>query len=192
MVIAVLQVGWKSGLAPHRGVGPWQTDSLKLQYFVSMKRGIASRNHTCRIRRRKLLMAGLGHVMMCLPPHRPARIKMGKLSTHVLDTAHGCPGAGILVELYAIDAGARTLVASAVTNNDGRCASPLLEAEAMQPGQYELVFYAGDYYAARGVALSTPRFLDRIVLAFGIADASQNYHVPLVMTPWSYSTYRGS
>lgn len=117
---------------------------------------------------------------------------MGKLSTHVLDTAHGCPGAGIRVELYAVDAGARTLLAQGVTNADGRCAAPLLEGDSMRPGQYELVFYAGDYYAARGVALAAPRFLDRIVLAFGIADAGQNYHVPLAMTPWSYSTYRGS
>ena len=117
---------------------------------------------------------------------------MGKLTTHVLDTAHGCPGAGIGVELYAIDGAGRTLLKAAVTNDDGRCAAPLLDGAAMQPGQYELVFHAGDYYAARGVALPTPRFLDRIALGFGIADPEQNYHVPLVMTPWSYSTYRGS
>jgi 5-hydroxyisourate hydrolase len=117
---------------------------------------------------------------------------MGKLTTHVLDTAHGCPGAGITVELHTITHDGRTLLKTDVTNSDGRCASPLLDAAAIKPGQYELVFHAGDYYAARGVALSNPRFLDRITLAFGIADASQNYHVPLVMTPWSYSTYRGS
>jgi len=117
---------------------------------------------------------------------------MGKLTTHVLDTAHGCPGAGITVELYTIDAAGRRLVKADVTNDDGRCASPLLDAAALRPGQYELVFHAGDYYAARGVALSTPPFLDRITLGFGIADSAQNYHVPLVMTPWSYSTYRGS
>lgn len=117
---------------------------------------------------------------------------MGKLTTHVLDTAHGCPGAGIVIELFAIGATGRTHVKSDVTNDDGRCAGALLEAAALQPGRYELVFHAGDYYAARGVALPEPRFLDRITLAFGIADASQNYHVPLVMTPWSYSTYRGS
>ena len=117
---------------------------------------------------------------------------MGKLTTHVLDTAHGCPGAGITVELYAIDTAGRTLLKADVTNDDGRCATPLLDAAAMCPGQYELVFHAGDYYAARGVALSTPRFLDRITLGFGIAATDQNYHVPLVMTPWSYSTYRGS
>lgn len=117
---------------------------------------------------------------------------MGKLSTHVLDTAHGRPGAGVKLDLYRIDAGARALVKSEVTNGDGRCAAPLLEGEQLRPGQYELVFHAGDYFAAQGVALPAPRFLDRITIGFGIADAGQNYHVPLVMTPWSYSTYRGS
>lgn len=117
---------------------------------------------------------------------------MGKLSTHVLDTAHGRPGAGVEVELYALDGGRRTLLKTDRTNADGRCAAPLLEGEAMRPGQYELVFHAGDYFAALGVTLPSPRFLDRIAIAFGIADGSQNYHVPLVMTPWSYSTYRGS
>jgi len=117
---------------------------------------------------------------------------MGKLTTHVLDTAHGCPGAGIVVELYAIDVAGRRLVKADVTNDDGRCSTPLLDGAVIAPGQYELVFHAGDYYAARGVSLPTPRFLDRIALGFGIADAGQNYHVPLVMTPWSYSTYRGS
>lgn len=117
---------------------------------------------------------------------------MGKLTTHVLDTAQGCPGAGIRVELYAICPNERTLLKSTTTNDDGRCGEPLLEGPALQPGHYELVFHAGDYYAARGVDLPSPRFLDRITLAFGIADPTQHYHVPLVMTPWSYSTYRGS
>jgi len=117
---------------------------------------------------------------------------MGKLTTHVLDTAHGCPGAGIKLDLYALGDSGRTLLTSRITNADGRCAEPLLDAAALQTGQYELVFHAGDYYAARGVDLPSPRFLDRITLAFGIADPGQNYHVPLVMTPWSYSTYRGS
>ncbi|WP_296946331.1 hydroxyisourate hydrolase [uncultured Massilia sp.] len=121
---------------------------------------------------------------------------MGKLSTHVLDTAHGRPAAGVAVALYAVDADgkARTLVASAATNADGRCDRPLLEGEALRAGRYELVFAAGDYFAAQGVALPAPalRFVDRVTIAFGVADASQNYHVPLVVTPWSYSTYRGS
>jgi 5-hydroxyisourate hydrolase len=117
---------------------------------------------------------------------------MGKLSTHVLDTAQGQPGAGVAVELYKVDGGARTLLRRDATNADGRCATPLLEGDALQPGQYELVFAAGDYFAAQGVALPTPRFIDRVTIAFGVADAGQNYHVPLVVTPWSYSTYRGS
>ena len=117
---------------------------------------------------------------------------MGKLSTHVLDTAHGCPAAGVRLALYALDTDGRTLLKDDVTNADGRCAGPLLEGETLRAGSYELVFQAGDYYAARGVTLPAPRFLDRIVIAFGIADPAQNYHVPLVMTPWSYSTYCGS
>lgn len=117
---------------------------------------------------------------------------MGKLSTHVLDTAHGRPGAGVKVDLYAIDACGRTLVKSALTNQDGRCAAPLLEGAQLRAGQYELVFHAGDYFAAQGVELPSPRFLDRVTIAFGIFDPEQNYHVPLVVTPWSYSTYRGS
>jgi len=117
---------------------------------------------------------------------------MGKLSTHVLDTTQGKPGAGVAIALYAVRDGQRQLVKTAVTNHDGRCDAPLLEGEAMQPGCYELVFAAGDYFAAQGVALPEPRFLDRVTIAFGIASADQNYHVPLVVTPWSYSTYRGS
>ncbi len=117
---------------------------------------------------------------------------MGKLSTHVLDTAQGKPGAGVRVELYALEGGARRLVKSDTTNTDGRCNTPLLEGEALRAGQYELVFAAGDYFAAQGVAMTQPRFIDRVTIAFGVADAAQNYHVPLVVTPWSYSTYRGS
>lgn len=117
---------------------------------------------------------------------------MGKLSTHVLDTTQGRPGAGVRIELYAIGAGGRTLLKTETTNQDGRCGAPLIEGDAMQPGQYELVFFAGDYFAAQGLSLPEPRFIDRVTIAFGIAHADQNYHVPLVMTPWSYSTYRGS
>jgi len=117
---------------------------------------------------------------------------MGKLSTHVLDTTQGKPGAGVAIALYALEGERRTLLAEAVTNADGRCAQPLLEGEAMRAGRYELVFAAGDYFAAQGVALPEPRFVDRVTIAFGIAAPEQNYHVPLVVTPWSYATYRGS
>jgi 5-hydroxyisourate hydrolase len=117
---------------------------------------------------------------------------MGKLSTHVLDTAQGKPGAGVKLELYRVDGGARALVKSDTTNQDGRCDRALLEGAALQRGQYELVFGAGDYFAAQGLQLAEPPFLDRVTIAFGVADPSQNYHVPLVVSPWSYSTYRGS
>jgi 5-hydroxyisourate hydrolase len=117
---------------------------------------------------------------------------MGKLSTHVLDTTLGKPGARVRLELYFIDDGRRTLLKVETTNADGRCDAPLLEGSALRVGQYELVFAAGDYFADQGVSLPSPRFIDRVTIAFGVADASQNYHVPLVVTPWSYSTYRGS
>lgn len=117
---------------------------------------------------------------------------MGKLSTHVLDTMHGRPGAGVAIALYRIENDRRTLVKRVVTNQDGRCDEALLEGEALQCAIYELVFGAGDYFAAAGVSLPQPRFLDEIVVRFGIHDAHQNYHVPIVMSPWAYSTYRGS
>lgn len=117
---------------------------------------------------------------------------MGKLSTHVLDTAHGRPAAHVAIELYAVDGAHRSLLAQATTNADGRCDAPLLEGDALRAGRYELVFAAGDYFAAQGVALPEPRFVDRVTIAFGVADPGQNYHVPLVVTPFSYSTYRGS
>jgi 5-hydroxyisourate hydrolase len=117
---------------------------------------------------------------------------MGKISTHVLDTTLGKPGAGIKVELYRVDATARVLMKVDKTNGDGRCATPLAEGDALVAGNYELVFGAGAYFAAQGAVLPDPPFLDRVIIAFGVADATQNYHVPLVVTPWSYSTYRGS
>ena len=90
-----------------------------------------------------------------------------------------------------VDGGAQE-IGTAVTNSDGRCDSPLLEGDAMQPGVYELVFEAGAYFDAAGVQTETPRFLDDVILRFGIADASQHYHVPLLISPYGYTTYRGS
>jgi 5-hydroxyisourate hydrolase len=117
---------------------------------------------------------------------------MGKLSTHVLDITQGKPGTGVELALYAIEGTQRILLKNAVTNGDGRCDGPLLEGDEMKAGKYQLVFAAGDYFARQGVRLAAPRFVDEVVIAFGIADASQNYHVPLVVSPWAYSTYRGS
>ena len=117
---------------------------------------------------------------------------MGKLSTHVLDTTAGKPGVGVTVTLYEILPQGRVLVKTDVTNADGRCATPLLEGPSMRAGKFELVFHVGDYFAAQGVAMPEPRFIDQVTIAFGIADPMQNYHVPLVVSPWAYSTYRGS
>ncbi|WP_153100199.1 hydroxyisourate hydrolase [Paraburkholderia hayleyella] len=119
---------------------------------------------------------------------------MGKLTTHVLDTANGRPGAAIKVELFALDGHTRRALKTTVTNHDGRCDEPLLEGAALVAGEYELVFHAGAYFAANtaGTPLPTPPFVNQVVLRFGVADASAHYHVPLLVSPWSYSTYRGS
>lgn len=117
---------------------------------------------------------------------------MGKLTTHVLDTANGRPGAGVKVELFALAGDTRRALKTTTTNQDGRCDEPLLEGASFATGEYELVFHAGDYFAATGAQLPQPRFVDRVVLRFGIADANAHYHVPLLVSPWSYSTYRGS
>ncbi|TFW30365.1 hydroxyisourate hydrolase [Duganella callida] len=117
---------------------------------------------------------------------------MGKLSTHVLDITQGKPGAGVKLALYAVSPQGRELLKNDVTNADGRCSTPLLEGNALKQGKYELVFSAGDYFAGQGVALPEPRFIDEVTIAFGVAHADQNYHVPLVVSPWAYSTYRGS
>ena len=115
-----------------------------------------------------------------------------KLSTHVLDTAHGCPAQGIEVELWSIAGQQRKLLKTVRTNADGRTDQPLLAAEAMQAGEYELIFHVGDYFATKAPSGSKVRFLDRVPVRFGIADATASYHVPLLVSPWSYSTYRGS
>lgn len=117
---------------------------------------------------------------------------MGKLSTHVLDITTGKPAAGVAVSLYRTSAEGRTLVKHVTTNADGRCDAPLLEGEALRRGTYALTFAAGDYFAAQGVALPTPPFIDIVTLDFGIASSAENYHVPLLVSPWAYSTYRGS
>jgi 5-hydroxyisourate hydrolase len=116
---------------------------------------------------------------------------MGKLTTHVLDTYHGTPAAGVAIELTRIGA-VRESIARATTNADGRCEAPLLAGEALRPGQYELAFDVEGYFRARGVALPQPPFLSTVVIRIGIADPQANYHVPLLASPWSYSTYRGS
>jgi len=117
---------------------------------------------------------------------------MGKLTTHVLDTARGCPAAGMSVSLYRLEAGAATLLTQLQLNHDGRADAPLLEGAALLPGRYRLVFAVAAYFSAAGVPQDSPPFLDAVPLDFGIADAAAHYHVPLLASPWAYSTYRGS
>ena len=116
---------------------------------------------------------------------------MGCLTTHVLDTANGKPASNIRVELYNLDNG-RSLIKESVTNDDGRLDSPLLEGDAFTRGRYELVFHAGDYFSSLGLQLPDPPFVEDVALRFGISDSDQHYHVPLLVSPWSYSTYRSS
>lgn len=116
----------------------------------------------------------------------------GRLTTHVLDTARGVPGAGIAVTLHRLDGDGCRLIARMVTNANGRTDKPLLEGEDFVAGRYELVFDTAAYFRAHGVVLADPPFLDEIVLRFALADAAAHYHVPLLVSPWSYSTYRGS
>ena len=117
---------------------------------------------------------------------------MGKLTTHVLDTAHGCPAAGMRVRLFRVAGPAQTeLLADVALNADGRADAPLLAGDAFRPGCYRLVFGVAAYFRRRGVALAEPPFLDEVPLDFGIG-ADAHYHVPLLASPWAYSTYRGS
>ena len=117
---------------------------------------------------------------------------MARLSTHVLDTSRGTPAAGIQVELHLLGAGDRSLVATGVTNGDGRTDAQLLAGDRIAPGRYELRFHAGTYFQRLGVPLTDPPFLDVIVIRFGVSDPDGNYHVPLLLSPYGYSTYRGS
>jgi len=117
---------------------------------------------------------------------------MARLSTHVLDTSTGRPAEGLRLELFSLEGGQRALIKTEWTNSDGRTDSPLLSGDTIPVGQYELLFQAGEYFRTNGVTLADPPFLDEIPLRFAIAEADGHYHVPLLLTPWSYSTYRGS
>jgi len=116
---------------------------------------------------------------------------MTKLTTHVLDVYSGKPGKGISVELYYLDNSERKKITSVKLNNDGRADSPLIDGKNFIKGKYELVFHIGDYFKNKSLTNDVP-FLDDVVVRFGISDPSQHYHVPLLVSPWSYSTYRGS
>ena len=116
---------------------------------------------------------------------------MARLSTHVLDMARGTPASGVTVELHAV-AETRRHIRTVTTNRDGRTDEPLLSVDRIETGAYELTFHAGDYFRAAGVPVTDPAFLDLVVIRFGIADAAGSYHVPLLLSPYGYTTYRGS
>ncbi len=120
------------------------------------------------------------------------QMSTGYLTTHVLDAARGCPAAGLRIDLVRIEGETRIPLGSFTTNSDGRTDGPVLPKGEMAPGVYELVFHAGDYLDAAGIPGESPRFLDRIPIRFGIADPEAHYHVPLLLSPFSFSTYRGS
>lgn len=116
----------------------------------------------------------------------------GRLSTHVLDTSRGKPAAGVKIALYRLSGQSHRKLKEVVTNQDGRTDEPMLTGEALEAGTYELVFFAGDYLRATGQAGEGTLFLDEIPIRFGVPDAGQHYHVPLLISPFAYSTYRGS
>jgi 5-hydroxyisourate hydrolase len=116
----------------------------------------------------------------------------GYLTTHVLDTARGCPAAGLKITLSRVTDNRTQQIAETVTNADGRTDAPILPAEGFATGTYELVFFAGDYLRASGTAGDDPLFLDQVPIRFGMSDADAHYHVPLLLSPYGYSTYRGS
>jgi 5-hydroxyisourate hydrolase len=117
---------------------------------------------------------------------------MGKLTTHVLDTMNGCPAAGMRAALYRVEAGQATLIKQLTLNDDGRADAPLLDGATFTVGTYRLLFEVAAYFRGRGVVLPDPPFVDAVPIDFGLSNAQQHYHVPLLASPWAYSTYRGS
>ena len=143
--------------------------------------------------RRSLLLAAPYFGAMVMHGRAMAQAKpTAGLITHVLDTTSGKPAAGVRVDFAAVEGDHYRLIKTVHTNADGRNDEPLLTADTMAVGRYQLLFYIGDYFAKLGIALPNPPFLDRVAIQFGISDATQHYHVPLLASPWSYTTYRGS
>jgi 5-hydroxyisourate hydrolase len=117
---------------------------------------------------------------------------MARLSTHVLDLARGVPAEGVMIDLHRVEEHTRRHLRRDTTNSDGRTDRPLLSGDSLESGIYELTFHAGEYFRRNAVPVSNPPFLDEVVIRFGLADPNGNYHVPLLLSPYGYSTYRGS
>jgi 5-hydroxyisourate hydrolase len=147
-----------------------------------------------RIDRRSLLAATPSLVTLAAAPGavaQPAQPSAG-LTTHVLDVASGKPAAGVRIDFAALEGDGYRAIKTVHTNPDGRNDQPLLTADTMATGRYQLLFYVGEYFSKLGMTLPNPSFLDQVPVQFGIFDAAQHYHVPLLVSPWSYTTYRGS
>ena len=139
--------------------------------------------------------AGVGprYARATLSPSNDAERALAGLTTHVLDVTRGGPARGVRIELYELDAdGGRSAVATTTTNADGRTDGPLIGAADARVGRFELIFHVGDYFRGQGAKLADPPFLDLVPIRFAVADPAAHYHVPLIVSPWSYSTYRGS
>lgn len=117
---------------------------------------------------------------------------MKGLTTHILDLTHGCPAAQVDVELYRLECGTRRLLNKVTTNRDGRIDQPLLPQQDLRTGEYELLFYIGNYFRKKELSLPEPAFLDKVSVRIGIHESSSHYHVPLLISPWGYQVYRGS
>jgi 5-hydroxyisourate hydrolase len=145
------------------------------------------------INRRNLLVASSSLLASAvLAPRAVFAAGAPGLTTHMLDTASGKPAEGVRIDFSVLEGEAYKLIRTVHTNVDGRNAEPLLTPETMKVGQYQLVFYLAEYFTKLGTVLPNPPFLDKAVIQFGMADATSHYHVPLLATPWSYTTYRGS
>lgn len=144
--------------------------------------------------RREFLLAGLTlAAAAAMPGEAAAQAKRpGRLSTHVLDLYHGTPGAGVRIDFYAQEGDAYKLVKTVHTNADGRTDEPILPVEGMAVGRYRLVFHVAEYFKKANVQLPDPPFIDKAAIDFAIYDPKQHYHVPLLCSPWTYTTYRGS
>jgi 5-hydroxyisourate hydrolase len=143
-------------------------------------------------RRRPVLLSGLSFATLAAIGQKTARAATPGLTTHMLDTTSGRPAEGVHIDFSVADGESYRFIRTVVTNADGRNAEPLLTPETMRTGPYQLVFHIAEYFTKLGTVLPDPPFLDKAVIQFGISDATSHYHVPLLASPWSFTTYRGS
>lgn len=147
---------------------------------------------TLQTNRRHLLRGGAALAAVAIAASRALAASPAGLTTHMLDVAAGVPAEGVVIDFAVLDGAEYRLIRTVRTNADGRNAEPLLTAETMKVGRYQLTFHLAEYFTKQGTVLPNPPFLDRAVIQFGISDAASHYHVPLLASPWTYTTYRGS